>query len=167
MQEWPEATRPPEEAGPRASLVLGVGDLAGLSTNIWMGGARTPHGTQIEVSQLAASSFLDLAGDLPGSFRTFSRAWRAFVFPDVEDVPPRYERLLEIVGDLREAVRANGHAAPDLYMMCTHGMNRSGLATGLLLRRLGMGGEETIARITSARKGALSNDKFRELILGA
>jgi protein-tyrosine phosphatase len=48
--------------------------------------------------------------------------------------------------------------------MCSHGMNRSGLVTGLLLRRLGFGADEAIARIRAARRGALSNDSFVDLI---
>lgn len=164
MREWPEqADR--EDAGPRASLILAAEATAGLSSNIWMGGAHTPHGTKIAVDSLSAASFLDLAGDLPGSFRKFSQSWSAFVFPDVEDVPPRYERLLELVTELHRTVNGSGPPAPaDLYFMCTHGMNRSGLAAGLLLRQLGMSGDEAIGRITEARRGALSNDRFRELI---
>jgi len=164
VQEWPERTDD-DDACPRASLVLAADEMARLNTNIWMGGARTAHGAEIVTSALAKASFLDLAGDLPGSFRKFSQSWSAFVFPDVEDVPPRYERLLEIVDELHRGVNGTGQLPPaDLYFMCTHGMNRSGLATGLLLRQLGLSGDEAITRITQARRGALSNDRFRELI---
>jgi hypothetical protein len=164
VQEWP-GQADLEHAGTRASLVLAANEIAGLDSNIWMGGAHTPHGTEIEVGELSTASFLDLAGDLPGSFRAFSQSWSAFVFPDVENVPPRYERLLEIVRELHTTVKGNGEAAPaNLYFMCTHGMNRSGLATGLLLRELGMGGDDAIRRITDARRGALANNCFRELI---
>jgi hypothetical protein len=51
-------------------------------------------------------------------------------------------------------------------MMCTHGMNRSGLMTGLILRELGMPGPEVVARISAARPGALSNLWFRQLLEG-
>ena len=164
VQEWPEETESGEPA-PRASLILPANEVAGLNTNIWMGGARTGHGTEITLATLSAASFLDLAGDLPRSFRTFSQSWTAFVFPDVEHIPPRYERLQEIVIQLHGAIIGDVDPAPaDLYLMCTHGMNRSGLATGLLLRRLGMTGEDAVTRITSTRRGSLANNRFRQLI---
>jgi protein-tyrosine phosphatase len=49
--------------------------------------------------------------------------------------------------------------------MCTHGMNRSGLVTGLLLRSLGIEGREAIDRIRMARPGALSNQHFHNMVL--
>jgi protein-tyrosine phosphatase len=49
--------------------------------------------------------------------------------------------------------------------MCQHGMNRSGLVTGLLLRALGIGPRETVERIRLARPGALANDAFRLMVL--
>jgi protein-tyrosine phosphatase len=49
--------------------------------------------------------------------------------------------------------------------MCQHGMNRSGLVSGLILRGLGMDPRETIERIRLARPGALAND-FRRILLG-
>ena len=166
MQEWPDADHE-EHLKPRASLILGAADLSGVHMNIWMGGARSGHGEEIAAGELGSAAFLDLAGDLPGTFRSFARQWTSFVFPDVEDVPPRFHRLQEIVDELHAALCEPAGAPADLYVMCTHGMNRSGLATGLLLRRLGMEGDEVISRITSIRKGALSNNRFRELILDA
>ena len=49
--------------------------------------------------------------------------------------------------------------------MCTHGMNRSGLVTGLILRSLGIGAPEAVDRIRLARPGALSNLHFRDMLL--
>ena len=163
MQEWPEKEDSAQSSA-RATLIVAAGEIDGLNTNIWMGGARTPHGTEITIGNLSTASFLDLAGDLPGSFRTFAQSWFAFVFPDVEDVPPRYERLQEIVSELHANVNGSGDGPSDLYVMCTHGMNRSGLATGLLLRHLGLPGGDAVALIAGSRRGALSNDRFRALI---
>jgi hypothetical protein len=167
VQQWPEQSQT-GHGSPRATLIVAANEIPGLHTNVWMGGARTEHGIELSVGGLSSASFLDLAGDLPRSFRKFSQNWQSFVFPDVEHVPPRYERLQEIVAQLHASVNGDGKAAPsDLYLMCTHGMNRSGLATGLLLRKLGIPGDAAISVITGARRGSLSNDLFRKLIQDA
>jgi protein-tyrosine phosphatase len=51
-----------------------------------------------------------------------------------------------------------------VYSLCTHGMNRSGLVTGLFLRGLGVDAEEAVALIRAARPGALSNESFVRLL---
>jgi protein-tyrosine phosphatase len=49
--------------------------------------------------------------------------------------------------------------------MCQHGMNRSGLVTGLLLRGMGVAPREAVDRIRAVRPGALANDHFRLMVL--
>lgn len=51
-----------------------------------------------------------------------------------------------------------------LYVMCSQGFNRSALFAGLLLRHLGLGHEEAVRIIQTARPGALSNQTFLRLI---
>jgi len=48
---------------------------------------------------------------------------------------------------------------------CAVGKNRSGLATGLALRKLGLGGQEAVELIRTQRPGALSNELFVRMIL--
>ncbi len=48
--------------------------------------------------------------------------------------------------------------------MCQHGMNRSGLVSGLILRSLGVDPESAIQRIRKARPGALANDGFVDML---
>jgi len=74
--------------------------------------------------------------------------------------------LQHLVAEVAGAMSpANGEAPRDVFVVCQHGMNRSGLVAGLLLRELGLTGEDAVARIVSARPGALSNQTFRRLLL--
>jgi hypothetical protein len=129
-----------------------------------MGGAHSLHGDPLHPAAIAASWLVDCAGDLPLPFRQAASTHIACVFADLEALvmPSRHieavvERLLDAITDPREAPAA-------VYVMCTHGMNRSGLITGLLLRRLGVQAADAIAHIRQARPGALSNASFVDLI---
>lgn len=151
---------------PRASLVLEPGALPGLRAGIWMGGAHSHLGHEITESRIRESWVLDCAGDMPAHLREHSPRWESVVFADIDERPAKFERLVETVRAWSLELRAvNENETPGhVYVMCQYGMNRSGLATGLLLRELGLDSEETIRRIILARPGALSNDSFRRLL---
>ncbi|MCL6645447.1 MAG: hypothetical protein K6U88_10815 [Dehalococcoidia bacterium] len=164
MLEDPSIERLPPPLRPRASLVLPGGAIPYIHTSIWMGGAHTLQGETIHPAAISASWLVDCAGEMPGPYRAAAAAHLPCVFADLEArfLPSRH--ILPVVDRLAEAVINPGAAPPAVYIMCSHGMNRSGLVTGLLLRRLGFGADEAIARIRAARRGALSNDSFVDLI---
>jgi hypothetical protein len=158
--------KPPIHEPPRATLLAAPGEMA--RTGLWMGGAHTTLGEPIAVETLAASWVIDCAGDMPHGYRKAAGRWLAYVFADLESVPGRFERLQHLVAEVAGAMSsANGAAPRDVFVVCQHGMNRSGLVAGLLLRELGLTGEDAVARIVSARPGSLSNQTFRRLLLGS
>jgi hypothetical protein len=152
---------------PRASLVLAAGDASNPETEIWMGGAHSLIGESIEGSHLRQSWLVDCAGDIDASYRAATGRWLACVFPD-HDGPlgsSNYvERTVEAV--VEAALGRDGPAPARVYVMCQHGMNRSGLVSGLILRGLGVRPRDAVDRIRAARPGALANDYFRRLLLG-
>jgi len=88
------------------------------------------------------------------------------VFADIDAVPSGLPSIRDMVREAASAMDARSADAPtNVYVVCQHGMNRSGLVAGLLLRELGMSGAEAVERICSARPGALSNQAFRRLVL--
>lgn len=151
---------------PRASLVLPPGSVPGLQAGIWMGGAHSHLGQEITERTVSESWVLDCAGDMPVHLQAVSQRWASVVFADIDERPAKFERLVETVREWSIELRlAGGDSKPgDVFVMCQYGMNRSGLATGLLLRTLGIDGDETVSRIVRARPGALSNDAFRRLL---
>ena len=150
----------------RASLVLAAGEAGNPLTEIWMGGARSLVGEHVTETLVTASWLVDCAGDMPSGHRTVAGRWVACVFADHDGPLPVSLPIDAIVADAVRAARAEHDAPPArIYVMCTHGMNRSGLVTGLLLRSLGVSGTETVDRIRAARPGALSNLHFRDMLL--
>lgn len=153
---------------PRASLVLAAGEAANGRTEIWMGGAHSHTGEDFDHARLASSWVIDCAGEIDPSFRSSSARWLACVFPDLDGPLSSSNRVAEVVANaLASIVSGEPEMAPErVYVMCQHGMNRSGLVTGLLLRGLGVGPRETVEKIRLARPGALANDYFRLMVLG-
>lgn len=149
---------------PHASLVLRRGEVPGLVADIWMGGAHSHVGSPMEADHLPKSWVIDCAGDMPAGHRAAAGRWVACVFADIDGPPMHYDRIEDSVRAAAAAVREG--SAESVYIVCTHGMNRSGLLTGLLLRALGVQGEAAVAHILAARPGALSNQAFRKLVLG-
>jgi hypothetical protein len=156
---------PPQGDGamPRASLVSTIlrptGDL-----RIWMGGAHTALGIEVTAEAASRAVILDCAGDLPASLREAALRFQPCVFLDVEGRPAVLPRLLQLAETVLNACdRAGGPA--DVISLCTHGMNRSGLMTGLVLRALGYAGQDAVAMIRAARPGSLSNQSFARLLL--
>lgn len=149
---------------PRATLLLSAGTLAGVHTGIWMGGAQSRFGDEILVESMAQSCVIDTAGEMPSEFRSGTGLWVPCVFTDLDSVPPHMDRIYATARRVADAIR-RGEGAPDaVYTVCQHGMNRSGLLAGLLLRELGMSGSDAVALIVAKRPGALSNLTFRGLI---
>jgi protein-tyrosine phosphatase len=129
-----------------------------------MGGAHSLTGDLLEPFHLGSSWVIDCAGDLSPDLRAAAARFLPLVFPDLDGPLSAQHRVDATVSS---AVAAMTSDAPPqhLYVMCTHGMNRSGLVAGLILRGLGFGARETVERIRSARPGSLSNDHFRLMLL--
>jgi protein-tyrosine phosphatase len=163
LEDFPQSVA---AESPRASLVLPPDAVPGLRAGIWMGGAHSHLGHELTELQVGESWVLDCAGDMPVHFAGIARRWSSVVFADIDERPAKFERLVETVRAWSVELRSVGGADPpaQVYVMCQYGMNRSGLATGLLLRELGIDGDETVSRIVRARPGALSNDSFRSLL---
>lgn len=131
-----------------------------------MGGAHSLAGEAWVEQELQSSWVIDCAGEIDRSFRALTARWLACVFPDLDGPLSSSNRVAHVVQEALEAIaRPAGKAPERLYIMCQHGMNRSGLVTGLVLRGLGVPPRETIERIRLARPGALANDHFRLMVL--
>lgn len=151
---------------PKASLVLAAGEAQNKHTEIWMGGAHSLIGEAVETAHLGASWLIDCAGDMHVSYREHTARWVSCVFPDLDGPLASSSYVERTVRDAVDTVLlANGDAPERIYVMCQHGMNRSGLVSGLILRGLGVDGREAIDRIRMARPGALANEYFRQMVL--
>jgi hypothetical protein len=150
---------------PRASLVLAAGEADNPATDVWMGGAHSLVGEMLDDPVLSRSWVVDCAGDMPSAHRTAAGLWVACVFADIDGPLSPSLRLDDVVERASYAARTGAGAPERIYVMCTHGMNRSGLVAGLLLRALGVAGAEAVDRIRLARPGALSNHHFRDMVL--
>ena len=113
---------------------------------------------------LGEAWILDAAGEMPAALRGAALLWAPCVFPDIDGSPSREERIHALVARAVAAIRG-GEAPSAVYTVCQHGMNRSGLLAGLLLRELGMEGDQVVALIREKRPGALSNQAFVRMIL--
>ncbi|HKS91968.1 MAG TPA: hypothetical protein VJQ83_08570 [Tepidiformaceae bacterium] len=152
----------PDQHEARASLVVGSGEVPGLTASLWMGGARSILGQLLDNRILTRSLVIDCAGDMPAAYREAAAAWIPCVFVDHDGPVAGFHRLQDAA---RQAAQAASHGDVDaVYAMCTHGMNRSGLVTGMIMRELGMSGAEAVGRILAARPGSLSNLWFRQLL---
>jgi hypothetical protein len=150
---------------PRATLIAAPGTLPGLRTAVWMGGAHSLSGDEMVAEAMANAWIIDAAGELPEAVRASAALWVPCVFPDIDASPARVERIHAVVAKVAAAMR--GDDAPGaVYTVCQHGMNRSGLFAGLLLREMGMGGEDVVELIRKRRPGALSNLTFVQMIRG-
>ncbi len=149
---------------PRASLVLAAGEAANRSTEIWMGGAHSLIGETIDGDHLGDSWLVDCAGDLDASYRARTGRWLACVFPDLDGPLASSNHVSRTVEQVLESI-LRGDPPARVYVMCQHGMNRSGLVSGLILRGLGVEPGHTVERIRAARPGALANAAFLALLL--
>ena len=135
-----EVAGAPELIVPRVSLVLA---REGARPAIWMGGARALRGDELLPVHLGDAWLFDTAGDMPAGHRAAAARTIDFVFADSEETPPGFERLLDVVREVRGCGAPGGPAA--IYVVCSQGLNRSGLLTGLMLRALGFSAEEVKA----------------------
>ncbi len=85
-----------------------------------------------------------------------------YIYYPIEDMPelPDLEKL-NSVARLGAGLVKNGYR---LLAHCGMGHNRSALVAGLILRYLGMGGDEVVALIRNRRQGALYNRTFAEYV---
>lgn len=145
---------------PRADLIVSHGSSG---ARLWMGGAHALRGTIIDADQVRRSWIVDCAGDVEEPHRAAAARFIPVVFLDVEERPPRFHRIREVAAEIAATLVS---APPEwsAYVLCTHGMNRSGLVTGLVLRELGYGPEECVRLIRTARPGSLSNHTFVRLL---
>lgn len=152
----------PDRHEARASLIVAAREIPGLDACLWMGGARSILGQALDNGTLTRSLVIDCAGEMPAAYRAAAATWIPCVFVDHDGPVASLHRLQDAA---QQAARAARHGEVDaVYAMCTHGMNRSGLVTGMIMRELGISGAETVGRIVSARPGALSNLWFREML---
>ena len=137
-----------------------------------MGGADALHGEPVLVEDVRNAWVVDLAGDLPQAHREAAALWLPRVFADIEAEPANLARLRGLAGSVAGALAGGttteGWEHPSspperIYILCTHGLNRSGLVTGLLLRALGLSAEQAAAAIET-RPGALNNRTYARLV---
>ena len=150
---------------PRASLVLPAGEAANRHTEIWMGGAHSLIGEAIDGDHLGDSWLIDCAGDLDASYRARTGRWLACVFPDLDGPLPSSNYVSRTVAQVLETTVRGEDPPRRVYVMCQHGMNRSGLVSGLILRGLGVEPGDAVERIRAARPGALANAAFLRMLL--
>jgi hypothetical protein len=160
----------PDEANdlhepPRASLIAAAGEFCRPA--VYMGGAHTTLGDEVALDGLERAWVIDCAGEMPGPYRERAGRFFARVFPDLDGEVAALPRLRQLAVEVALESRFPEYGAPHgaVYVMCHHGMNRSGLMAGLILRELGVSGEETVRRIVAARPGSLSNQAFRAILL--
>jgi hypothetical protein len=101
---------------------------------------------------------IDLEGGLDECIPTVPNGCLYVYFPIYDQDLPDPQKL-EAVVSLGASMVANGH---HVLSHCGMGYNRSALVAGLILNRLGMRGEEVVARLRERRPGALFNDVFAE-----
>lgn len=156
---------------PRATRIL-LPRQHGITTELWMGGANTGIGDALSAEQLAGAWVIDCAGDMPDEYRAAAGLWLYRVFSDVEEVPaawPRINALATSIGRCLAGAAGQTTDHPDLppprlFVLCTQGLNRSGLVMGRVLRALGVSGEEACAIVTRHRPGALNNLTFARMV---
>lgn len=141
---------------------------------LWMGGAHALAGELVHPEDLREAWVIDCAAELPEEHRAAAALWLPRVFLDIEEQPHGWTRLAQLGRTIAECVRGNAgardgwehpHEPPArLYVVCSQGLNRSGLVAGLVLRGLGMPGEQAVVLIQRHRAGALNNLTFARLV---
>jgi protein-tyrosine phosphatase len=85
-----------------------------------------------------------------------------YIYYPIEDMPelPDLEKLLTIARMGAQLV----NSGYKLLSHCGMGHNRSALVAGLILRYLGMNGDEVVSLLRERRQGALYNKAFAEYV---
>ncbi len=162
-----------QQPAPRASrLFLPSG--AASPTEFWLGGAHCSSGDLLEVEGLSGAWIIDCARDMPGAHMAAAGHAIYRVFIDIEDMPPNYSRIQSLAETVAACLQSHRPSTPRwehpeeppqrLYVMCTHGLNRSALVMGRILRAMGLSADDTVAVIRAARPGALANAFYERLI---
>ncbi len=144
-------------------------DLSGTGLRwrgrLWIAGAHALGGESLEPAIGEGAWVLDCAGLVKHRWEHRAIRFAQRVFEDLERVPSGFERLL----DLCRAWAADlaREQPPHVVVACAHGMNRSALAAGLILREAGVPPAEAVVRIRAARPGALNNRVFESLIVSS
>jgi protein-tyrosine phosphatase len=103
---------------------------------------------------------IDLDGDVDVGVPTVPDETLYLYFPFNDAGLPERSRL-HAVGRFGAALVRTDHK---VLVHCALGYNRSALVAGLVLRYLGMTGEETVALLRRQRPGALYNRAFAEYL---
>lgn len=157
---------------PRATRILLPAGPA-ITTELWMGGANTAVGEPITSDLLKDAWVIDCAGDMPDPLRSAAKLWLYRVFSDLEEIPSAWRRIDALAASVGGCLIQRGGPAIDhpsdpparLFVLCTQGLNRSGLVMGRVLRAMGMTGADALATLTAHRPGALNNMTFTRLVL--
>lgn len=99
---------------------------------------------------------IDLEGDLDHGVPTIPNHVLYVYFPIYDEDLPDLHKLHSVARLGAELVRS-GHR---VLSHCGMGFNRSALVAGLILREMGMSGEEVVRHLRSRRPGALFNEVF-------
>ncbi len=158
---------------PRATRII-IPHRAGLPTELWMGGADSAVGEPLHPDDLRGAWVIDCAGDMPEHYQAVAGLWLFRVFSDLEEAPARYHRLSALARTIACCLGGGADAGgdwehpvappPRVYVLCTQGLNRSGLVTGRILRGLGLTGDEALTLLADHRPGAVNNLTFARLV---
>ena len=113
------------------------------------------------IQALGIQVVIDLDDDLDVGVPAIPNQLLYLYYP-IEDMPelPDQEKLLTIA-------RMGAQLVQKGYKVLAHcgmGHNRSALVAGLILRYLGMGGDEVVCLLRERRQGALYNKAFAEYV---
>ena len=109
----------------------------------------------------ASASIIDLDDNLDIGVPAIPNQMLYIYYP-IEDMPelPDLEKLLTIARMGAQLV----NSGYKLLSHCGMGHNRSALVAGLILRYLGMSGDEVVSLLRERRQGALYNKAFAEYV---
>ena len=110
------------------------------------------------VSSYGVDTVIDLEGGLDQCIPVAPNGCLYVYFPIYDEQLPDLQKL-EAVVSLGAHLVSNGHR---VLSHCGMGFNRSALVAGRILHRLGMAGNDVVARLRERRPGALFNETFAE-----
>lgn len=160
-----EAATSLTDQGPRGWAIPLDGLGLAWRGRLWVAGALALEGEQLDLVVANGAWVFDCAGLVPERWAAQARRFLRWVFADLEQVPPKFARLLAICREW--AAEMPREHPSDVVVVCQYGLNRSAFVAGLLLREAGVPPEEAVARVRAGRPGALTNQTFAELVLGS
>jgi hypothetical protein len=120
-----------------------------VQPRLWIGGAFADRPPDLDLVVTLDEAAVALGGDQVAEVRS--------PFPDSRWLPVDAARL-------EVALDATGCCAGTVLVRCRHGLNRSGLVAGLLLRGCGWSPDAALQAVRAARPGALGNPYFAALV---